>query len=32
VGLAIRSRGFDVFLCWCTAGVMGVLALTAPGV
>ena len=32
VGLAIRSRSFDVFLCWCTAGVMGVLALTAPGV
>lgn len=31
-GLAIRSREFDVVLCWITAGVMGVLALTAPGV
>ncbi|WP_277208765.1 DUF3017 domain-containing protein [Isoptericola croceus] len=32
VGLAIRSRGFDVFLCWSVASVIGVLALTAPGV
>nr|WP_281360145.1 DUF3017 domain-containing protein [Isoptericola halotolerans] len=32
VGLAIRSRSFDVFLCWATAGVIAVLALTAPGV
>ncbi|MCK0118063.1 Protein of unknown function (DUF3017) [Isoptericola sp. CG 20/1183] len=32
VGLAIRSRGFDVFLCLSVASVMGVLALTAPGV
>lgn len=32
MGLAVRSRGFDVFLCWSAASVMGVLALTAPGV
>lgn len=32
VGLAIRSRGFDVFLCWSAASVIAVLALTAPGV
>ncbi|MEG3615815.1 DUF3017 domain-containing protein [Isoptericola haloaureus] len=31
-GLAIRSRGFDVFLCWGAATVIAVLALTAPGV
>ncbi|MDO8146939.1 MULTISPECIES: DUF3017 domain-containing protein [Isoptericola] len=31
-GLAIRSRGFDVFLCWSAATVVAVLALTAPGV
>lgn len=31
VGLVVRSRGFDVFLCWSAAVVIGVLALTAPG-
>lgn len=31
VGLVVRSRGFDVFLCWGGAVVIGVLALTAPG-
>ncbi|WP_418277746.1 DUF3017 domain-containing protein [Isoptericola jiangsuensis] len=31
-GLAIRSRGFDVFLCWGAATAVSVLALTAPGV
>jgi hypothetical protein len=31
VGLVVRSRGFDVFLCWGAAVVIGVLALTAPG-
>lgn len=31
VGLVVRSRGFDVFLCWAAAVVIGVLALTAPG-
>ena len=31
VGLVVRSRGFDVFLCWAGAVVIGVLALTAPG-
>jgi hypothetical protein len=31
-GLAIRSRGFDVFLCWGAATALSVLALTAPGV
>jgi hypothetical protein len=30
-GLAIRSRGFDVFLCWGAATALSVLALTAPG-
>ncbi|WP_098465123.1 DUF3017 domain-containing protein [Isoptericola jiangsuensis] len=31
-GLAIRSRGFDVFLCWSAATGLSVLALTAPGI
>ncbi|MEL7975664.1 DUF3017 domain-containing protein [Isoptericola sp. F-RaC21] len=31
VGLVVRSRGFDVFLCWGGAVVIGALALTAPG-
>ncbi|SKC50264.1 DUF3017 domain-containing protein [Krasilnikoviella flava] len=31
VGLVVRSRGFDVFLCWTGAVVIGLLALTAPG-
>ncbi|MGW8568652.1 DUF3017 domain-containing protein [Isoptericola sp. NPDC055881] len=31
VGLVVRSRGFDVVLCWVAAVVIGVLALTAPG-
>lgn len=31
VGLVVRSRGFDVFLCWGGAVVIGLLALTAPG-
>ena len=31
VGLVVRSRGFDVFLCWAAAVVIGVLAVTAPG-
>ncbi|MCA5892553.1 DUF3017 domain-containing protein [Isoptericola sp. NEAU-Y5] len=31
VGLVVRSRGFDVFTCWSAAVVIGVLALTAPG-
>jgi len=31
-GLAIRTRGFDVFLCWTAAAAVGFLALTAPGV
>ncbi|WP_402461579.1 DUF3017 domain-containing protein [Isoptericola aurantiacus] len=31
-GFAIRSRGFDVFLCWAAATVVAVLAVTAPGV
>ena len=32
VGLVVRSRGFDVVTCWAAAVVIGVLALTAPGV
>ncbi|CAM3460646.1 hypothetical protein GCM10007368_28530 [Isoptericola cucumis] len=31
-GLVVRSRGFDVLTCWGAAVVIGVLALTAPGV
>lgn len=31
-GLAVRSRGFDVGLCWTTAIVMGTLAVTVPDV
>jgi hypothetical protein len=31
-GLAIRSRGIDVFLCWSAATGLSVLALTAPGI
>jgi hypothetical protein len=31
-GLAIRSRGLDVFLCWSAATGISVLALTAPGI
>lgn len=30
-GLVVRSRGFDVVTCWGTAAVIGVLAVTAPG-
>ena len=31
-GLAVRSRGFDLFLYVSAAAVIGVLALTAPGI
>jgi hypothetical protein len=30
-GLVVRSRGFDVVLCWSAAAVITFLALTAPG-
>jgi hypothetical protein len=31
-GLVVRSRGFDVLTCWGGAVVIGLLAITAPGV
>ncbi|AEG43554.1 hypothetical protein Isova_0768 [Isoptericola variabilis 225] len=31
-GLVVRSRGFDVLLCWGSAAMITFLAFTAPGV